>query len=153
VNVTTAPASEAPAAPVVAAPAQPAVTETAPPVVTPAAPAPPATLAPAVFGGIVYTERVDDEDEEFEVSVRLDAANLVIVDEDDEVKRTIPIAALGQATYFTRPPARFALRRSPSHWITLNAGAAPVVLRLNARAVDGLLSALEARGVHVVRNR
>ncbi len=154
---TPAPAAPtAPTAPTLDAPAPVAATEAPVPVVAPPvvpAPPPAAAVAPAVFGGIVYTERIDDEDEEFDVSVRLDAVHLVIVDEDDEIKRTIPIAALGQATYFTRPPARFALRRSPSHWVTLNAGATPVVLRLGARTVDGLLSALEARGVRVVRNR
>ncbi|HTV01086.1 MAG TPA: protein kinase [Luteitalea sp.] len=139
---------DAPAtAPVVTTPAPPVETTALPPAVAPAAPA-----APASFGGIVYIERIDDEDEEFDVSVRLDGKAVVVVDEDDEVKKTVPYSAITQATYYTRGPARFALRRSPSHWIRLE-GSSPVVLRMSARAVDQVLSALDAHGVKVTRNR
>ena len=136
------PVTETPATP----PVEPPV-PTAMPVTPPAAAG---TAAPASFGGIVYIERIDDEDEEFDVTVRLDGKAVVVVDEDDEIKKTVPYGAITQATYYTRGPARFALRRSPSHWIRLE-GSSPVVFRLSARAVDQVLSALEAHGVKVVR--
>ncbi len=133
-----------------------------PPPDTPA-PAPPAvpaevpraaTSAPAtaVFKGLILMDRIDDEDEELDVSVRLDGRRVVVLDEDGIAKRSIGYDSIARATYNSRKPGRFSLRRGPSHWLTLEVGTTPIVLRLNGRTYEQVLTALQGHGVRVERN-
>ena len=97
-------------------------------------------------------DRIDDEDEELDVSLRLDAQRVVVTDEDGVAKRSVAYRSIERASYHTRRPGRFSLRRSPSHWLTLEVGTTPIVLRLNARTYEQVLSTLAGHGVPVVRN-
>lgn len=157
-----------------AAPPRPGATTTAPPIVVePTAPAPapapapvaevpapsptpstPAANVPATaeFKGIILIDRIDDEDEEIDAMLRLDARRVVVLDEDGLAKRSIAYDAIARATYNTRRPGRFSLRRSASHWLTLEVGTTPVVLRLNSRTYEQVLTTLQGHGVKVERN-
>ena len=116
------------------------------------APAPAAVPATVEFTDIILMDRVDDEDEELDVSVRLDARRVVVIDEDGIAKRSIAYEAIGRASYNTRKPGRFSLRRGPSHWLTLEVGTTPIVLRLNAKTYEQVLTTLAGHGVPVERN-
>jgi hypothetical protein len=96
-------------------------------------------------------DRVDDEDEEIDVSVRLDDRRVMVLDEDGIAKRSIAYDAIARATYNSRRPGRFSLRRSSSHWLTLEVGTTPIVLRLNGRTFEQVLTTLQGHGVPVVR--
>lgn len=110
-----------------------------------------ATPATAVFKGMILMDRIDDEDEELDVSVRLDARRVVVLDEDGIAKRSIGYDSIARATYNSRKPGRFSLRRGPSHWLTLEVGTTPIVLRLNGRTYEQVLTALQGHGVRVER--
>jgi len=112
---------------------------------------PGATPATAVFKGMILMDRIDDEDEELDVSVRLDARRVVVLDEDGIAKRSIGYDSIARATYNSRKPGRFSLRRGPSHWLTLEVGTTPIVLRLNGRTYEQVLTALQGHGVRVER--
>jgi hypothetical protein len=97
-------------------------------------------------------DRVDDEDEEVDATLRLDARRVVVLDEDGLAKRSIAYDAIARATYNTRKPGRFSLRRGASHWLTLEVGTTPIVMRLNSRTYEQVLTTLQGRGVHLQRN-
>ena len=128
----------------------PVVEATAPP---PEAVSPPAAAVPATieFKDMILMDRVDDEDEEIDVSVRLDDRRVMVFDEDGIAKRSIAYDAIARATYNSRRPGRFSLRRSSSHWLTLEVDTTPIVLRLNGRTFEQVLTTLQGHGVHVVR--
>lgn len=96
-------------------------------------------------------DRIDDEDEEIDVSVRLDQRRVVVLDEDGVAKRSIAYESIARATYNTRKPGRFSLRRGPSHWLTLEVGTTPIVLRLNGKSYEQVLTTLAGHGVRVER--
>ncbi len=121
-----------------------------PPPATP--PAPAAVPATIEFKDIILIDRVDDEDEELDVSMRLDARRVVVIDEDGLAKRSVAYDAIGRASYNTKRPGRFSLRRGPSHWLTLEVGTTPIVLRLNGRTYEQVLTTLAGHGVPVERN-
>ena len=123
-----------------------------PEVAAPAPSAPAASPATAVFKDIILMDRIDDEDEELDVSMRLDARRVVVIDEDGIAKRSIAYDAIDRATYNTRKPGRFSLRRGASHWLTLEVGTTPIVLRLNGRTYEQVLTTLQGHGVRVERN-
>jgi serine/threonine-protein kinase len=148
--VPAAPRAATGAPPAAITPASPA--EPAPPEPLPAAPVASTTASAGVeFTDLILMDRVDDEDEEIDVTLRLDDERLVAVDEDEVAKRTVAYGAITRATYTTRKPGRFSLRRAPSHWLTLQVGATPVVLRLNGRSYEQVLTTLEGHGVRVER--
>lgn len=128
------------------------MTETVPPPPPAAPPAPAAVPATIEFGDIILIDRVDDEDEELDVSLRLDARRVVVIDEDGLAKRSIAYDAIGRASYNTKRPGRFSLRRGPSHWLTLEVGTTPIVLRLNGKTYEQVLTTLAGHGVPVERN-
>lgn len=97
-------------------------------------------------------DRVDDEDEELDVTVRLDAKRVVVIDEDGVAKRSIAYDAIDRATYNTKKPGRFSFRRGASHWLTLEVGTTPIVLRLNSKTYEQVLTTLAGHGVNVERN-
>jgi serine/threonine protein kinase len=151
--------SSAPAGPIDAAPPPEAAPIPAPapiveatpppePVSPPAAASVPATIE---FKDMILMDRVDDEDEEIDVSVRLDDRRVMVLDEDGIAKRSIAYDAIARATYNSRRPGRFSLRRSSSHWLTLEVGTTPIVLRLNGRTFEQVLTTLQGHGVPVVR--
>lgn len=109
----------------------------------------PATIE---FKDIILIDRVDDEDEELDVSMRLDARRVVVIDEDGLAKRSVAYDAIGRASYNTKRPGRFSLRRGPSHWLTLEVGTTPIVLRLNGRTYEQVLTTLAGHGVPVERH-
>jgi eukaryotic-like serine/threonine-protein kinase len=111
-----------------------------------------AVPATVVFKDIILMDRIDDEDEELDVSMRLDATRVVVIDEDGLAKRSIAYDAIDRATYNSRKPGRFSLRRGASHWLTLEVGTTPIVLRLNGRTYEQVLSTLQGHGVRVERN-
>lgn len=100
---------------------------------------------------MILIDRIDDEDEEIDVSMRLDASRVVVLDEDGLAKRSIAYDSIGRATYNSRRPGRFSLRRSPSHWLTLEVGTTPIVLRLNGKTFEQVLATLDAHGVTINR--
>jgi serine/threonine-protein kinase len=104
-----------------------------------------------VFKDLLLIDRVDGEDEEFDVSMRLDGRRLVLIDEDGVARRSLAYSTIARATYNARRPGRFSLRRGPSHWLTLEVGITPVVVRLNGKTYEQVLRALQDRGVHVER--
>ena len=125
---------------------------TPPPAPAPATPAP--ARGPTVeFKGMILIDRIDDEDEEIDVKVRLDSRRVVVVDEDNNAKRSIAYDSIARASYTTKKPGRFSFRRGPSHWLTLEIGITPVVLRMNSKTYEQLLTTLAARGVHVERHQ
>ena len=130
-------------------PATPLAEEAAPP---PAADTPATAPATVEFNDIILMDRVDDEDEEIDASIRLDARRVVVLDEDGIPKRSIAYDAIARATYNTRRPGRFSLRRSSSHWLTIEVGTVPIVLRLNSRTYEQVLTTLQGHGVRVERN-
>jgi hypothetical protein len=107
--------------------------------------------APAEFKGVILIDRIDGEDEEIDATLRLDARRVVVLDEDGLAKRSIAYDAIARATYNTRRPGRFSIRRSASHWLTLEVGAVPVVLRLNSKSYEQVLTTLQGHGVNVER--
>ena len=113
--------------------------------------APAAVPATIEFKDMILMDRVDDEDEEIDVSVRLDDRRVIVFDEDGIAKRSIAYDAIARATYNSRRPGRFSLRRSSSHWLTLEVDTTPIVLRLNGRTFEQVLTTLQGHGVHVVR--
>ena len=84
--------------------------------------------------------------------MRLDARRVVMIDEDGLAKRSIAYVAIDRASYNKKKPGRFSLRRGPSHWLTLEVGTTPIVLRLNARTFEQVLITLQGHGVRVERN-
>lgn len=102
---------------------------------------------------MILIDRIDDEDEEIDVKVRLDSRRVVVVDEDNNAKRSIAYDSIARASYTTKKPGRFSFRRGPSHWLTLEIGITPVVLRMNSKTYEQLLTTLAARGVHVERHQ
>jgi hypothetical protein len=67
-------------------------------------------------------------------------------------KRSIAYEAIDRASYNTRKPGRFSLRRGSSHWLTLEVGTTPVVLRLNSKTYEQVLTTLSGHGVNVQRH-
>jgi len=135
------------------APAPPPAPVAETPAPSPASSAPAANVpATAEFKGIILIDRIDDEDEEIDATLRLDARRVVVLDEDGLAKRSIAYDAIARATYNTRRPGRFSLRRASSHWLTIEVGTTPIVLRLNSRTYEQVLTTLQAHGVKVERN-
>jgi hypothetical protein len=103
------------------------------------------------FRDLILVDRVDDEDEEFDVHLRLEPTQLVVLDEDEAAMKTVRLSAVTRAAYRTTKPARFSLRRGLRHWLTIEsqAGPGPIVLRLNGGDYARVLAALRERGITV----
>jgi tRNA A-37 threonylcarbamoyl transferase component Bud32 len=152
-KTTTVPAADGTtsAPPVAAAPAAPPTAVGEAPATSTAPTVAPTVPAPAEFKGVILIDRIDGEDEEIDATLRLDARRVVVLDEDGLAKRSIAYDAIARATYNTRRPGRFSIRRSASHWLTLEVGAVPVVLRLNSKSYEQVLTTLQGHGVNVER--
>lgn len=119
-----------------------------------AAPAPSRTTGRSAsvveFRDLILVDKVDDENEEFDVHLRLERRRVIVLDEDEVPMKTMSIDAVHAASYRTTKPGRFSLRRGLRHWLTLDTSSGPLVFRLNSRTYEQVLAALEDRGLSIV---
>ncbi len=108
------------------------------------------TAGVAEFRNLILVDKVDDENEEFDVHLRFERRRLIVLDEDEVPMKTTSVDAIRGASYRTTKPGRFSLRRGLRHWLTLDTSSGQLVFRLNSRSYSELLDALESRGVDVV---
>lgn len=109
-----------------------------------------ATRPPSEFRYALLMVEREDYADEIDATVRFENGRLVVVDAGTRVPlRTIGYSAIGRATYsFSR--RRFRLIPGGSHWLTLDVGRTPVVLRLDKRNFESVVEELEARSGRAV---
>jgi hypothetical protein len=82
---------------------------------------------------------------EREVMLHFESKRLVVSDSDNEhVVRALPYASISQATYARG--RRSGMLRRASHFLTIEAGGAPLVLKVDGGEVEKMVSTLEVRG-------
>jgi hypothetical protein len=127
-----------------------------------------ATAAPKQFGGIKLVDPQNPRGLETDISVRVDAANLILIDPvaKKEVK-SIPYSSITgiDDTYSITPPlppetiSRSTstgaasmpsyLGREPRHWWTINAGGSPTILRVSSQVYKQLKAAVGEHNVTI----